>query len=323
MNARLARRMLCAAIGLTAVMSGCVHENPEALQFIGNAVVLRQPGGGSGQNPGTCIQDQSQFYRTFGTMDLLMAQSYVMYAEMVNRLPPTSTASGNSVQQLRMDASFVTLQGVEITARILQNSSSPYKDATSLTTAQGWTRPVATTGERYFTKKWYVPASRTLESGQRAVLRFDLIPADVGAELRKPWFQGTNPDQVFADRYTSQASAVLTFSAEGKMADGTIVKAGSADYMINLCWGCLITVPTVPPPDENFGNSQEYLFQQCRSKLPPQIQYTPPCVPGNDEYVPCSFYCLMCSEDESVQGGDPNFVSDYKCDERFCPAALQ
>ena len=302
-----------ALLGLWA--SGCVQSNPTAIQFIGNAVVLRQPGGGQGQLPGTCIADQSQFYRPFGTMDIMIAIQYDLFPEIANNLQPTSNVSGNLPQHLRSDASLITVQGAEVTVRVRRDNAGPYGGTGALPTATGWTRQVATDGSNteYFTRTAYVPMTRSIRALDSKIMRFPAIPPEFGEDLRKAWF--TDASTNYPDRYTTSVPVIVSFQVEGKMADGTVVRTQAIEYPINICWGCLLYLGTTPPGVEDFDPVN--IYQHCSLKqMSPPEDFTPPCLPGNDEAMPCGFYCHICQEQQSF---DP-IANEYGCDERFCPA---
>lgn len=301
---------LCA--GLLA--TGCVEQNPTVLQFVGNAAVLRQPGGGAGTAPGTCIIDQTQFYRPFGTLDLLMAIQYDMWPEITNNLTPTSNVSGNLPQHLRADASTITLQGTEVTVLVRRDADGPYSAANALPTARGWTRQVSTDGgaTQYFTRTAFMPMTRSVRSLETALSRFPAIPPEFGEDLRRAWF--TDDAVNYKDRYTTQAPVIVRFQVEGKMADGTTVRTQPIEYSINLCWGCLLYLPTTKPGVEDVDPVN--IYQQCSAKQSTADTFTAPCIPGNDEAIPCGFYCHLCQENESL---DTDTGAEFKCDRRFCP----
>lgn len=311
--------LLGAAMSLLA--SGCVQQNPATIQFIGNAVVLRQPGGGQGTLPGTCIADQSQFYRPMGTMDLMVALQYDLFPEIANNLQPTGNVSGNLPQHLRSDTSMITVQGVEVTVRIRRDNAGPYSAANALPTradGTGWTRQVATDGSntQYFTRTAYVPMTRSVKALDSKIMRFPAIPPEFGEDLRRAWFvdDGNN----YADRYTTTVPAIVVFQVEGKMADGTTVRTQEIEYPVNICWGCLLYLGVTTLDITNVDPNAVY--QHCAQKLmsPPE-DFTPPCVPGNDEAMPCGFYCHLCQANQTL---DTPTGAEYGCDKRFCPDPL-
>mgnify|MGYP007106916982 CR=1 FL=1 len=314
----LFRAVISAVIGAAMLTTGCVQQNPTVLQFIGNAVVLRQPGGGGGLMPGTCIVDQSQFFRTIGTMDLLIALQYDMYPELANNLQPTANVSGNLPQHLRADASLITLQGVETTVRVRRDNAGPYGATNALptttATSPGWAREAATDGSstQFFTRTAYVPMTRSIRSLERGIGRFPAIPPEFGEDLRRAWFidDGVN----FKDRYTTTVPVIIKFQVEGMMADGTVVRSQPVEYAVNLCWGCLLFLPTTQPGVEDVDPVN--LYQQCSNKQMTVEDFTPPCIPGNDEAIPCGFYCATCQANESL---DTDTGAEFKCDRRFCP----
>ncbi len=304
--------LLVACVAL--MTSACVQNTPTAIQMIGNGVVLRPPGGGGGAFPGTCIIDQVLMYRSFGTLDLMVVPQYDFFPELRNRLQPTGTVSGNLLQHLRSDASFITIQGAEVTARILRSSDGPYSSNADLPASAGWNNAnQSPDGSFYYTNTWYSPFTIGVEAQGKALARFELIPHDVGIELRRAWFKEPGSPDNYADRYTAKVPIMLDIIVEGRMADGTMVRTQAVPYRIDMCWGCLINLP-VPVPDIT-NVSQAYIYGQCSSKLT-GTEYTPPCLPGNDEFIPCTFYCHMCHGNESLT---TSAAQELACDTRFCP----
>ena len=315
-NTQRARQVATAAVlSVAAFVTGCVEQNPTALQFIGNAVVLRQPGGGQGQLAGTCIADQAQFYRPFGTLDIMIANQYDIFPEMVNNLQPTGTVSGNGIDDLRADASTIIIQGAEVTMRVRRDADGPYAAQAALP-SPNWTRQVATDGSnaQYFTRTAYMPSARSLKSNESKIIRFPLIPPEFGEDLRRAWF--TDDATNFPDRYTTQVPTVIVFQVEGRMADGTMVRSAPVEYSVNLCWGCLLYLNSTNAGVEDVDPVN--IFQNCSQKgmFAAGGEFTPPCLPGNDEALPCGFYCSMCQANESLEG---DVGAEYKCDRRFCP----
>lgn len=313
---KLLGRASLALMAVALFATGCVEQNPTALQFIGNAAVLRQPGS-AGTTPGTCLTDQALFYRPFGTLDLLMSVQYDMYPEIGNNLSPTSMISGNLPQHLRADASLITLQGVETTVRIRRDSAGPYGATNALPTASGWAREVSTDGANteFFTRTAFMPMTRSIPALTTGVGRFPAVPPQFGEDLRRGWFVDDAVN--YKDRYTTTVPAIIRFQVEGKMADGTTVRTQAIEYQVNLCWGCLLFLPHTTPGVEDVDPVS--LYQQCSSKQMTAEDFTAPCIPGNDEALPCGMYCHMCQSNESL---DTETSAEFKCDRRFCPLPL-
>ncbi|GEM_PF-3941135 len=317
MSATIHRHITTALLLVAAVVvTGCVQQNPTAIQFVGNAAVLRQPGGGGGTQPGTCIKDQTQFYRSFGTIDLMIATQYDLFPEIENRLERSVNVSGNLPSHLRADASYITVEGAEITIRLRQDKEGPYDKSSDLPASNGWVRQQAATDALaptsfYFTKTWFSPMARSIPSLERVLARFQLIPPDVGQDLRRAW---SNENEQYEDRYTTVVPAMLDFQIEARMADGTVIRTQIVRYPMNLCWGCLLFLPGTSPGVDDVDPVN--MFRQCSNKVLTVEQFTPPCIPGNDEAMPCGFYCHVCQGNETLT---TPFATEYACDTRFCP----
>ncbi len=267
---RAALALLLVAATLTTV--GCTHENPLSLQLEGNLLMVRLPGAGVGIT-GQCIPLAEQNFRPHGVMDLMVTNSYEFFPRIENKMVLQSQINGAGAQQLRLDSHTVTIEGAEMT--LVANTS---------------TGPLS--GAPLQNSTWNMPFSIQVEPEQIAGTRFTLIPPNVGDELRAR----------FEGQYTATQRIEVHVKVYGKMADGTEVQSNLLKYPVDICWGCLVSLPVAI---EGVGVDPEQQYLTCSSKVV-GLNFTPPCMPGNDEYVPCQFYCYMCDQDNS-------------CDDKFCP----
>ncbi len=264
---------LLAALAVQA----CVHENPQSLQLAGGVVALRL-GVGPGIS-GECYPENMQLLRSHGTLDLMTQNLYEFFPLVRNLMPRTTLVTGNGPQQLRTDASTVHLKGAAVSLEMDTSSAGPFSGL-ALKPSTGY----------------YVHLTGTVVSEGLTIARFPLITSTIGEQLRTKM-------RTSADRYTAMQRIVAHVKVEGEMQDGTVVQTNTIDYPLDLCWGCLVHLDAA---EAGVGiKSPEEHYAWCSQK-PVGPNYVPPCVVGNDEYVPCGFYCTACDLDGS-------------CDERYCP----
>mgnify|MGYP006928160522 FL=1 len=276
-RATLGRMSLLLLVGTAAQLTGCTHENPLSLELEGNLAMIRLPGAGAGVT-GQCLPQGETQFRPTGVFDLMVTNRYEFFPRIENKLPETQAISGMGPESLRLDASTVTVEGAAMTLELDTTSPGPLK----------------VTGALKWRTSWYTPFVAQIEAGQFVGSAFTLIPSDVGQLMKKQFGD-------FADRRTARQQAVVKVRLIGRMADGTTVESNTIAYPVDLCWGCLVSLP-VSIPGVGVDPALQYLA--CSSKS--IGAFTPPCMPGNDEYLPCQFYCAMCDLDNT-------------CDDAVCP----
>ncbi len=300
------RALALMALLFTLPATGCAgDESPEVLVLRGNTVVIRLPGAGSGVS-GQCYANQAEFMRPNGTIDLMLNNKYDMFPLMENRLLPTENVSGNKATELRADASLVTITGAEVYMTMDTSSSDSL--------LEGDKQPV----RKYVTtaadlaadapRSWWVPFVTTIEPRDEAYSRFEALSRNVGNAMRTAWLKSTPPD-----KFSTMETVTLHVTIEGFMQDGTIVRSQTIPYPLNVCYGCLVYLPTVAP---GIGFESEDMQQVCGSKFV-VTEYATPCVIGNDEYVPCTYYCYVCEQNK----GD-FAVPGFDCEKAYCPDPL-
>jgi hypothetical protein len=261
-----------------ALSTGCTHSNPASLALNGNILATRLAVGIG--VVGECYPEGTGRYRSHGTLDLMVANEYHFFPEVENLMPATTLITGNGAQQLRADASTVTVTGAEMTLQF--NKSGPlsnFNPPASLTT-------------------WYVPVSGIIKATGVWRGRFPLIPSNLGEALRAAFAADPN-------RYTTSNTMIVSVAVEGEMQDGTVVKTQVLKFPVDLCWGCLVSLPVAAPGVGVVDGADQFAW--CSQKLVDAF-FIPPCVPGNDEFVPCAYYCHVCD-------------IDGNCDDRVCPAS--
>lgn len=265
------------ALGTLALAAGCTHENPNSLRLSGNVIALRQSTGIG--VVGECYPVGTTLLRSHGTLDLMAQNTYEFFGLVRNLMPNTLAVSGNGVAQLRADSSTVYVSGAEMTISLDASSTGPLKNFVP--------KPSGT---------WYVPVTGTVESQTNQIIRFPLITSAMGEQLRAKFKADPN-------RYTTLQRVVINVKIEGEMSDGSVVQTGTVPYPVDLCWGCLLHLPTAEAGVGLKSPEEQYAICSQKQVAP---NYVPPCVIGNDEFLPCAMYCAKCD----LEG---------TCDDRFCP----
>lgn len=273
------RILVGALLLLSAGLTGCDQANPASLNLNGCIPALRQQIGVGAL--GECYPEEGARFRSHGTFDLMVYNKYDYFPEVANKMPQTQTVSGNTQEHLRSDASTVTLTGALVSLDFNPAATGPLSS---------WNPPASSLS-------WYVPLAGMVLANDRWRGRFPAIPSTIGEQLQARF--AADPK-----RYTTMHRILLNISIEGEMADGTTVRTQEVSYPIDLCWGCLVALDVVPAGVGVVDPEAQYAY--CTQKAVAG-DYIPPCVPGNDEYLPCGYYCAFC-----------DLVGD--CDERFCPS---
>lgn len=273
------RNALLAALLLpTALLAACDQANPASLNLNGCVPAIREAVGPGAL--GECYPEEGQRYRSHGTLDLMVYNKYDYFPEVFNLMPPTPTVSGNTFEHLRGDSSTVTITGALATLDLNQ-ATGPLN---------GWNPPASLLS-------WYIPFAGSIPGQGVWRGRFPLIPSTLGEQLRARFLADPK-------RYTTMHRVVVNLSIEGEMADGTTVRTQEVHFPIDLCWGCLVALNVATPGVGVVDPEQQYAV--CAQKVV-GADFIPPCVAGNDEFLPCGYYCYFCD----LMG---------TCDDRFCPS---
>ncbi len=265
------------AVLAALALQACVHENPQSLQLAGGVVALRLAVGPG--IAGECYPENVQLLRSHGTLDLMTQNIYEFFPLVRNLMQRTTQVTGNGAAQLRTDASTVHVKGAVVSLEMDTASAGPFS---------GLSLKPSTS--------YYVHVTGTVAPEALTIARFPLITSAIGEQLRAKI-------KASADRYTAMQRIIAHVKIEGEMQDGTVVQTNTIDFPLDLCWGCLIHLDAAEAGVGVKAPEEQYAW--CSQK-PVGPGYIPPCVVGNDEYVPCGFYCATCDLEGS-------------CDERYCP----
>ena len=260
------------------VLSACTHENPLALQLQGNLTMVRLAAGEG--VTGQCYPDGETVFRPNGVFDIMVSNRYEFFPSVENMLVPLESINGVGPQTLQMDPQTVMLEGAQVTLELDTTTAGPLKPAS---------------GTPPWRVSWFSPFVAQIKPESLIGSRFTLIPSDVGEAMRTVF-------GAFPGRRTARQQAIVKVRVVGRMADGTVIESNTLPYPVDICWGCLVSLPVAI---EGVGVDPEQQYQICSSKR--MASLTLPCMPGNDEIVPCQFYCFLCDQDNS-------------CDDTICPS---
>lgn len=287
-----------------AGVAGCEEPLAANLAVGGNVVPERQ-----GTLGCTLIQ-ATQFY-TEGVLDLSMTDEYFFNADVNNRLPNSTQINNNGAAQLRPDYNLVTLKRATVSVSIPSRSTgnavqSPFKGQSPVTSRiSGGPRP------QQVITSWSVPVSGSIIAGNTFVTSFPLIPRAINGvqpvgwdwKMRfKDFVSKNNVNYSYAER------VMLTFEIEGETAGGATMVSGTISYPLTVCWGCLLSVPTISP---NLDGADD-VWRVCSENPGVPAGAILPCRVGNNDEVPCNVLCADCLLRESAG-------EDGACDPKFCP----
>ena len=290
------RALLLPLLLALTTATGCATDaTPEALALRGNVVVVRLPGAAAGAS-GQCYASGVQFMRPNGTLDLMLNNRYDFFPYLQNLLSSTAAVSGNGPADLRADASMITITGAQV--KMTLDTTAP---GSILKGSQALKKYIGIEDSH---PGWYSPFVVTIEANDEAFSRFEALPREVGMIMRDQWFK----EQDAGKKYHTIETVTLHVSVEGFMQDGTIVRSQTVPYPVHVCWGCLVSLPSVRP---GLTDDRTSLFEYCTQKIVGP-EFAAPCVFGNDEYLPCTYYCHICDQDEGT-------FEANACDATFCP----
>lgn len=286
-----------ALLALAAGLGGCEQGNSAVLNVVGNVIPLATVVNDTLQ----CSVAGAQNYYADGVMDLSITNSFRYNALVENKLPGSQQINGSGPTQLRPESNLVTITSVRV---VFERQATDGK-----TTSSPWNGKGKVVNGKVPVQQleWEVPAYGTIQPGKSAVVSFDLVPpnAQPGVPVGLDWqarFQG------FATRYTTVEKTLLRFTVQGTTAGGNTVQAGEVAYPVTVCWGCLLTVSGLPGAEDPKDQ-----WKKC-SQMQVGASYFPPCAPGNNDPMPCGYYCQVCQRAESTG------VKTGACDQLFCPA---
>lgn len=285
-----------AGLGLAALAAGCEPAyNNTALAIEGNVVPQATLVNGILQ----CTYSGSQNFYLDGVMDVALSREFKFVASVRNNLPSLQLINGSGPTSLRLDPNAVNITSVHV-----EMVRSPSTKATSPFSLANNTIKVNKTITGQNRTQWDIPTSGFIQPNSKGLIGINLVPdfeapgKPVGAEWQQRFFN-------FTDRARTVERVVLKLQLSGKTAGGNNVVSGTMEYPLDVCWGCLLSVPGNP------NVTPEEQWQLCSTMALPK-EFQPPCAPGNYDVLPCTYYCLVCAKDESTKTGPG-------CDDKFCP----
>jgi len=294
--------MAVAALLLAGAVTACHPAQPSVLHVDGALVFSKLT---VGRVAAECIPaaNQGGYFRTRGIVDLAATHEYVVGLQTRNLLTKTTTGTPfvQGAKDLRTDVSTIQLLGIDYYLEFDNKSEGPLKGL----------KIGGQSGDGH----WYVPISGSIDALATMIVRTTSLTPDIGIQLMSRWaqYKFNNSD---AAKYTTKQTVLMHMSVEGVMQDGEYVKSNDFVFPIDLCWGCLLTVPEVPP--QTADSQAKDLFQICATKQPAD-GYVLPCFLGQDEAYDCRVYCFACTFNEAIVSSDEKAKAVYGCDSLFCP----
>ena len=207
------RHLTMTALLLTGVLAGCAPEGtPQALTLEGNSVV-------GAQVSCTVKASSGGEIRSVGTLDLLFANSYLMFPIVSNRLPEASETSLLEAAEGAAEPHGVVLTGARLWFEI--DGLLGQWDG----------------GETILPDEIFAPTSGYMDPDGELVVQVEALPASVVDLL--------DGDMVFDSIYTG-GYLIVHMVIEGRKIDGTKVRSNELLYPINVCRGCLMYWPIEP-----------------------------------------------------------------------------
>jgi hypothetical protein len=284
------------AIGLATAGLGCAPAyNNESLAVEGNVVPQATLVNGILQ----CTYSGGQNFYLEGVMDVALSRRFKFVASVKNNLPSLQLINGSGPASLRLDPNTVNITSVHV-----DMVRSPSTKLTSPFSILNKDVKVNKTLTGQNIASWDVPVVASIGPLSKGLVGMELVPdfaapgKPIGAEWQQRFFQ-------FTDRARTVERVVLKFQLQGKTAAGGAVVSGTMEYPVDVCWGCLLSVPGNP------NVSPEEQWQQC-STMEVAKEFQAPCAVGNYDVLPCAYYCQVCTKDESTKTGPG-------CDKNFCP----
>jgi hypothetical protein len=300
---------LALTLGMPLATAACTDASSANLSVGGNVIPEQQGEEG-------CALLQAQEFYTEGVLDLAITDSYFFNADITNRLPNSTAINNSGPGTLRPDYNIVTLTKVFVTVSIpssVGTSSavkSPFKGQSPLSSKlAGGPRP------SQVQKSWEIPITGTIVPNARLITSFPLIPRETNAVVPIGWDwrqrfkefiknnQGLTPGP-----YSYSERIIVTFEIEGETSGGATMRTGTQTYPIKVCFGCLLSVPSVPAELDDPND----VWRSCSAAPGIPDGYTMPCQIGNNDPLLCNVLCGDCKVRESM--GEAN-----ACDDRFCP----
>jgi hypothetical protein len=288
-------------MGMTWLVAGglaaCAHS--------GDSAVLQYRGSLEPQRAGDqCVETDQTRFVGLGTLDLALAKNFRIFPflqSMMVHLP----VAGENPSQIDTNTINLTSMTVTVDTTIGPNpfvKGNPFGDnASTALGANG--KPV--TGLPV--ASWKVPITGTVTPLGFFIGAVDLVPdrsgaVPIGDDWRSRFFAAAN------SKTFSKVDMVLSFQIEGVTVTGDNVITDAATIPLRVCYGCLLTPVTFSP-----STSPLDYYAGCGTGAPPDPKDLP-CIPGQDDFVPCTYYCHICQQATAL--GDK--VAYNKCVNQLC-----
>jgi len=201
------------ALLLTGALAGCAPEGtPQSLLLEGNSAV-------GAKASCALVASAGGETRSVGTLDLLFANSYLMFPVIRNSLPKASAVSLLEEGEGAAEPHGVVLTGARLWFEI--DGLLGQWDG----------------GETVLPDEIFVPTSGYMNPDGLIVVQVEALPASVVNLL--------DGDMVFDSIYTG-GYLIVHIVIEGRKLDGTKVRSNELLYPINVCRGCLMYWPIEP-----------------------------------------------------------------------------
>ncbi len=282
--------------GLTCMLAtglwSCAHSgDTQVLQYRGAVEPLR-----SGDS---CLATDETRLIEHATLDLALADSYRFFPALQSMMIATNGITGAN-PNLR-DTNVITLNSISVTVVSGMLSSTAFGKKSTAPNA-GATPMTA----------WTAPVGGTIASNALLITPADLVPervlvgskfVPVGEDWRSRFFTAAG------SKSFDKVDLVLSFQIIGTTLSGDNVITDAATMPLTVCYGCLLT-PAVPVPTTAAAD----YWAGCSSAVLPNT-FIEPCLPGQEDYVDCRFYCGQC---ERTAGLKTNITYDA-CNGTLCP----
>jgi hypothetical protein len=205
-------RVLLALAAGGMLSTGCVDE--ETSLTITRAIPLTTVTGGCGFTPTTQLAVGN------GSLDIAMADNYVLGLVIRNNMPDSLTVFGLGPEDARIDAQSVLLDGATISYSVNDQLSVNFPDSVT------------------------VPFTSFVEPNEsESAVGIQIFTTSLIEELRNsPEFLSVSQTgQVRPTR--SEVTIIANVTISGKMLDGTAVESNTFGFPIRVCQGCLVFYP--------------------------------------------------------------------------------
>ncbi len=266
---------------LAAGLVSCAHS--------GDSQVLQYRGSVQPQRSGaSCLAADASRLIVYPVLDLSLAGSYRFFPVLKSLMLPLTGIQGVNPSTIDTNTIVLSSMQVSVVSGMVSSAVGPTGATKATPFGQKGTAGVSST---YPTSTWTVPISGTLEAGAVLITAADLVPekALVGSKyvpIGEDWRSRFYTAAAASD--FSSVDIVLSFQFLGTTLSGDNVITDAATTPMTVCYGCLLTPATVS------ANAADY-WAGCGTAAVP-AGFEPPCLPGQEDFVDCRFYCHQCQE---------------------------